>query len=378
MRKIVISCLLTFFMVFHSFTGVVEGRPESRSPKPLHVEVTADAETEPVESEEDAADDPAIWVHPTDSEKSLLIGTDKKKGLNIYNLEGKQVNSVDLGRINNVDVRYNFPLGEKKVDIVAGTNRTTNTIDIFSISQTGKLKNIAAHPIQADMTEVYGFSLYQSRRSGDFYAMVVGKQGEFEQYRLYDNGKGRVKGKKVREFKLGSKAEGMVVDDEYGYLYIAEEEVAIWKYDAEPNGDREPTIVDRADGNHLHADIEGLTLYYGAKGKGYLIASSQGDNSYAIYDRKGKNKYIGNFRIVDGDKTDGTEETDGIDVIGFGLGDAYPYGLFIAQDGQNRENGRIANQNFKMVRWETIAESFCPELWTDDAVNPRTLTKRKR
>ncbi|MDR6224193.1 phytase [Desmospora profundinema] len=379
MQKNVVSCLLALSMVFHPLIGTAEGWTEAFPVRMFGVvEVTADAETEPVESEGDAADDPAIWVHPADPEKSLLIGTDKKKGIHLYDLDGKKVASYDWGKMNNVDVRYNFPLGKKKVDLVAATNRTTNTVDVFSISPwTGEWKNIAEKPIQPDMSEVYGFSLYHSQRSGSFYALVLGKEGEFEQYRLSDNGKGRVKAKKVREFKLGSQAEGIVADDEFGYLYIAEEEVAIWKYDAEPDGDGEPTIVDRADGNRLHGDIEGLTLYYGAKGNGYLIASSQGDDSYAIYDRKGKNQYVGSFRIVDGDKTDGTSETDGIDVIGFGLGDRYPYGLFIAQDGQNRENGTIVNQNFKIVKWDAIATSFCPELLTDHGINPRNLTKRK-
>ena len=38
----------------------------------------AKAQTVPVPHGGDAADDPAIWIHPTDPEKSLLLGTDKR------------------------------------------------------------------------------------------------------------------------------------------------------------------------------------------------------------------------------------------------------------------------------------------------------------
>lgn len=78
-------------------------------------------------------------------------------------------------------------------------------------------------------------------------------------------------------------------------------------------------VVDRATGDHLTADIEGLTIYYAPNGKGYLMASSQGNNSYAMYERQGENRYVANFEITDGEKIDGTSDTDGIDVLGFGL-----------------------------------------------------------
>ena len=39
--------------------------------------VTATVETEPVPHSGDSADDPAIWIHPTDPAQSTIIGTDK-------------------------------------------------------------------------------------------------------------------------------------------------------------------------------------------------------------------------------------------------------------------------------------------------------------
>ncbi|NTU25422.1 phytase [Bacillus tequilensis] len=346
-----------------------------------HFKVTAQTETDPVASGDDAADDSAIWVNEKHPEKSKLITTNKKSGLVVYNLDGKQLHSFEFGKLNNVDLRYDFPLNGEKIDIAAASNRSEgkNTIEVYAIDgDKGKLKSITdpKHPISTDISEVYGFSLYYSQKTGAFYALVTGKQGEFEQYEIVDNGKGYVTGKKVRQFKLNSQTEGLVADDEYGNLYIAEEDVGIWKFNAEPGGGSNGQAVDRATGDHLTADIEGLTIYYAPDGKGYLMASSQGNNSYAMYERQGSNRYIANFDITDGGKIDGTSDTDGIDVLGFGLGPKYPYGIFVAQDGENIDNGQAINQNFKIVSWKQIAQHLDGKPDLHKQVNPRKLKDR--
>lgn len=342
--------------------------------------VKAQVETAAVEDGEDAADDPAIWLDPANPSNSKLIATNKGGGVLVYDLNGKQLQNYKVGKMNNIDVRYDFPLGGKKVDIAAATNRSKNTIDVFSINgTTGELKDIVAKPIVAKMEEVYGFSLYHSLRSGKYYALVLGKKGEFEQYELSDNGQGKIAGKLVREFKLATQSEGLVADDEYGTMYIAEEDYAIHKYAAEPNGGVKPlSTVDIADGRRLQDDIEGLTIYYGADGRGYLIASSQGNDTYAIYDRQGSNKYITSFKIKAGEKIDGTSVTDGIDVLGFGLGEQFPYGIFVAQDDSNMNGDKELNQNFKVVAWEQIAQGGPIQLLMEkeNAVDPRKLVKR--
>ncbi|WP_058831131.1 phytase [Paenibacillus polymyxa] len=340
--------------------------------------VLPSVETEAVEDGEDAADDPAIWLNPVDPDKSRILATNKGGGILVYDLDGKQLQNMKVGKMNNVDLRYGFTLGGKKVDIAGATNRTNNTIDIFTIDGvSGTLTNVVDKPIKATMKEVYGFSLYHSLKTGKFYALVLGKEGEFEQYELIDNGNGKIAGKLVRQFKLATQSEGMVADDEYGTLYIAEEDYAIWKYSAEPDGPSKPLRrVDIADGRRLHDDIEGLTLYYGKDGKGYLMASSQGNSSYAIYERQGDNAYISNFTIGDSPTVDGTSVTDGIDVLGYGLGKNFPHGIFVAQDDENLQNGKKLNQNFKMVPWERIATGAATPLTIDDGTNPRELVNR--
>lgn len=102
-------------------------------------------------------------------------------------------------------------------------------------------------------------------------------------------------------------------------------------------------------------------MYYTRDGKGYLVASSQDNNSYVVYGRKNGNPYLGRFAIVSGSGIDGTEVTDGIDVSSVPLGSRFPSGVFIAQDTYNP----AGNQNFKLVPWEAIANKFYTPLTVD-------------
>ena len=323
-------------------------------------QVIATMETEPVASSDDTADDPCIWVHPNDPSLSLIIGTDKDEnsaGLRVYDLSGNQIYETEIEKANNVDIRYGFKLGGDTVDIVTTGERTSNTLGIFKIdSENRSLVNVAARDIIVGIT-VYGSCMYKNVNTGDVYAIVNDKEGNVEQYKLFDNGSGLVDASLVRTLKLPGKLEGCVADDLLGYLYIGEEDKGIWKYGANPSDGDIGSLVDEI-GTHLTADVEGLTIYYSGDSTGYLIASSQGDNTYAVYKREGENSYIGQFAIVDGNTIDGTSETDGIDVCNMYLGSKFSQGIFVVQDGKND----VGNQNFKAVPWENIASAFNPSL----------------
>lgn len=317
--------------------------------KPRVQEVVATVETEPVSTGGDSADDPALWVNPLDPQLSLVIGTNKKRGLAVYDLSGKEIQFLADGEINNVDSRDDFPLDGKKVPIVTASNRSNNSIAIYRINaETRRLENVAAGVIK--ISEAYGACMYRSSKSGKFYYFGANKHGVVEQYELFDAGQSSVSAKKVRQINVGSQVEGCVADDELGYLYVGEEDVAIWKYQAEPDANSERTKVDGVGGGNLVADIEGLTLAYGADENGYLIASSQGNDTFAVYRREGTNAYVKSFRIVAGGKIDRVTNTDGIHATTANLGPLFPKGVFIAQDGSD-DSGK---QNFKLVPWQLI------------------------
>jgi 3-phytase len=312
-------------------------------------------------------DDAAIWIHPTDTASSTVIGTakDHSSSLRVYGLDGQLLQSVAVPRINNVDVRYNFPLAGQHISIVVGSSRASNSIAVFKVDpQTRLLQNAAARTISTNMA-IYGCAMYVSPLTGKYYVFVSSESGRVQQWELFDNGAGRVDAVQVRSFSVGSRVEGIVADDVRGQLYIGEENVGIWKYSAEPGGGSARTQVDRTgSGGHLDADVEGLTIYYAAHGAGYLIASSQGNNEFAVYRRDANNAYVGSFKLVAGGGIDAVTDTDGIDVTNFPLGSQFPQGVFVAQD-----NG----DNFKLARWEAIDAAFSGVLTTDMTWDPRLV-----
>ncbi len=333
-------------------------QPEAKDASAKLVLVQPSVETAPVADGGDAADDPAIWVHPTAPEKSLIIGTNKQGGLYVYNLDGSVRQYVAEGRMNNVDVRYGVAVGEEKITLVAASNRTTEGISLYKMDETaGKLIDIADGLQPTGMPDPYGMCLYQSPKDDQTYVFINEKDGLVRQWRLDEGSPGRLKATTVREFTVGSTAEGCSADDDTGILYVAEEDVALYKYGAEPDaGDARETITTPQMNPALKDDLEGVSIYYGEGETGYIVLSSQGNNTYALFDRQAPHAYLGSFKVIaDSDAgIDGSSETDGLDIISTPLGPNFPYGVFVAQDGRNITPEE--RQNFKLVPWERIAD----------------------
>lgn len=317
------------------------------------------AETEPADSYGDAADDPAIWVDRNDPSRSVIIGTDKKLGLNVYDLKGKRLQVVPDGRMNNVDLRDGFLLGGKPTTVVAATNRTTKSISLYRLDHaTRQLTSIADGVLDAGFEDPYGLCMYHSARTGDFYVIANDSaDGRVRQWKLVERN-GKVGIEAVRDIAVGSQAEGCAADDELGNLFVAEEDVALWKYSAEPDGGDARTAVDKIGEGRLTADAEGVSIYAGADGKGFIVLSNQGEDNYAVYRREGANEFVGKFHVVANEALgiDGASETDGLDVVSAPLGAGLPMGLLVVQDGRNLMPAE--RQNFKLVSWKDVMEAL--------------------
>ncbi|MFQ6026018.1 MAG: phytase, partial [Dehalococcoidia bacterium] len=333
-------------------------------------QIIPEVETDPVPGAGASADDIAIWIHPSDPALSTILGTDKDNGIGVYDLSGTEIGFHFDGEMNNIDLRYNFPLGGELVALVTTSNRDLETLHFYKVNPVSRiLEPIGVAPIEVGITTAYGLCMYHSTRTGKHYALVTDQKGNLEQWELFDNGSGLVDATSVRTMDTGTKAEGCVVDDELGHLYIGEEQVGIWRFGAEPGDDDARTQVDSvvATGGHLTPKIEGLTLYYGSNGAGYLLASSKGSSEYMIYDRQNENAYRATFEIVDGNGLDGVTESQGIDVTNFPLGSAFPMGVFVAMDDRNDDG----HENFKLVDWDDLDRFF--ELDSDPTWDPRQV-----
>jgi len=322
------------------------------------VKPAARAETIPVPHHGDAADDPAIWIHPMAAELSLILGTDKQGGLHIYNLDGTERAVVARGaKPNNVDVLYGFKLGARQVDLAIVTTRAEQArgLQMWAIDpQTRELSDVTAGgtiPVLGKgEDEPYGCCTYKSARSGAAYVFVTAKSGAIEQWALRATTEGRITAVRVCAFKLKSAIEACVADDELGVVYFGEEKRGVWKMPADPSPNPRPKLIAKVGENGFREDVEGLAIYSTTVGTGYLIVSSQGNNTFKIYEREGLNRFVGTIDPVRREFGD-VQDTDGVAVTSCALPPLFPKGLFIAQDGGNSP----ATQNFKLFGWEDIA-----------------------
>lgn len=314
------------------------------APVPVRA-VTANGETRPVATRnDDAADDPAIWHNAKAPAKSLIVGTDKKAGLHSYTLNGTPMDFAPAGRVNNVDIAEHG--GKVIVGASDRNDLTRGHIALYTLSARGKLGKIGR--VDTGAGEAYGFCFYTRPQDGALFAFQVMKDGRVDQVRLDLSAK-TPRGTVVRSFKLATQSEGCVVDARTGQLYVGEEDAGIWQIGANPADGTTPTVFAAIDGKTLVADVEGLAVVphpdTSRTSAGWLIASSQGDNTYVVFDLETR-KALRKVQVVAGANGLGaTSETDGIEASAKAFGPDFPNGLFIVQDGDNAPKA----QNFKLV-----------------------------
>ncbi|APV41916.1 3-phytase [Pseudomonas frederiksbergensis] len=335
------------------YQGVLDWQPTPMPLTPVLPSVKALSQSDPVGRQGDAADDPAIWIHPQQPSLSRVLGTNKKQGLLAYDLQGKLLQDLPVGRLNNVDVRPNFKLGQQTVDLAVASNRDRNSLSLFSIDRhNGELRE--AGEIPTPLKDIYGICLFQPP-SGELYAIANDKDGTFLQYGL-SAPNGTVLGELVRQFKVDSQPEGCVADDQRQRLFLGEEDVGVWAVDARADQPATLSSVIKV-GPQLQADVEGLALYQSAA-HDYLVISSQGNDSYLVLDAEPPFASRGAFRVGLNAELgiDGAAETDGLEVTSVNLGGPWSQGLLVVQDGRKRMPEQT--QNFKFVPWAEVTQAL--------------------
>ncbi|MGW7369043.1 phytase [Streptomyces sp. NPDC054841] len=313
------------------------------------------------------------------------------------------------GRFNNVDLVQGLRLPSGRADLAVTTDRGHDRLRFYRIDRArpgGPLTDItdpAAPPVfstgQDEINKqktAYGLATWTDPASGRSYALVSRRnRTAVALLEIRAGAGGTVTYRKIRTLDLPSsfrlpngtswtpcaepgelpQVEGMVVDPANGMLYAGQEDVGIWRVRADLTGT--PKLVDKVreygvpgvydeqteecvagddpgyGGSRLAADVEGLTLLTEPDGDGYVLASSQGDNTFALYDREleDRNEYEGGFRITAASPAlDGSEECDGAAVLNAPLGTKYPRGLLVVQDGHDTPgDGEREATGFKFV-----------------------------
>lgn len=308
------------------------------------VSVTARAETPPVgTANEDAADDPAIWRNAANPAASLIVGTDKKGGLYVYDLKGAQKSFLPAPGMNNVDL---VELAGGRILVVASDRADLATAHLFLAMldpASGVLTPAGRIPVGAG--EGYGICIAKpASPAKDAVVFSAPKNGVIYATLVRPDGAGFT-GITTKLAQVATQPEGCIADPRTKTLYIGEEDVGIWAIDMGTGAKRQVAAIDN---KALVADVEGLAIAPEGTDGGYLVASSQGDNAYAVFRLPGVTS-LGRFRIAQG-AFGSVEETDGIELDNRDFGPDFPKGLFIAQDGVNAPRA----QNFKYVRWDEV------------------------
>src|SRR3546814_5729213 len=135
------------------------------------VQVTASGETQPVGTNRaDAADDPAIWVDPANPNHALIVATDKKAGLHVYDLTGKDIAFTEAGLVNNVDVAG---------DIIVASDRNDGVnahLAVFRLDA-GTPAIVPLGRAAAGTGEAYGLCLKKSAPGQPIPAALIVKDG---------------------------------------------------------------------------------------------------------------------------------------------------------------------------------------------------------
>lgn len=319
--------------------------------------VAASAETQAVGTENaDAADDPAIWVDPADSSRVLIFGTDKKAGLYVYALDGSVHQQIDGGMPNNVDLRDGFAINGRSMVLLAASDRSPERFGIaLFLLDPVSLQTRYWGVIPVDLEEPYGLCL--GRRGNDFIAIVDGTDGQVRQLRLSAGADGAPRAVEEARFALSSQTEGCVIDDRTGNLFIGEEAHGIWRTSINTGARAAPGQIAVAPSEMLAPDVEGLSLMYDGPNT-WLMASSQGDSAFAVWNVSGDVQYRGRFSVITANGIDSVTGTDGIAAYG-GPAGHYASGLVVVQDDLDEAAGRTGErQNFKLIDFASIRDAL--------------------
>lgn len=300
-------------------------------------------------------DDAALWI-PADRSRTLVLGTDKHSdgALYAFDLEGRVVRRVGgLRRPNNVDVVQGLMLDGRPTDIAVVTEREQHRLRVFTLpalepADAGNLTVFGGDPNRAPM----GVALYRRPKDGAVFVIVGGKGGPAEgylaQYRLADDGTGRVGMALVRTFGRYSgkkEIEAIAVDAELGYVYYSDESFGVRKYAADPDAPDAGRELATIGTTGFAGDHEGISIYKLNDGTGYLLVSDQQANRFRIYRREGEPGRPHDHVLLRTVPV-AAIESDGSEVTSANLGPKFPRGLFVAMS-----NGKV----FHYYAWEDLA-----------------------
>ncbi|MUL41989.1 phytase [Streptomonospora sp. PA3] len=257
--------------------------------------VTTDNETPPLYDDEQggnaSGDDPAIWVHPSDPGRSLVLATAKEGGLRVYDLDSEEIQSIAAapapgddgvdGRYNNVDIATGITVGGETADVAVVSDRYNDQLRFWTIDPAGAaaeapLTEVTApgqdflfNPDRKAVAEertAYGVAVWQPNADEAYAVATQADETSIATARIVPRG-GTVGYTGIETMDLPARfelpdgtvwrpcgepgtrphLEGVAVDQRTGTLFAAQEDVGLWRIPL-PLGSGDPVLVDRVAG----------------------------------------------------------------------------------------------------------------------------------
>lgn len=336
------------------------GRAVAPDPDATHAPVKPRVVTEATKHD---TDDPAIWINRANPAQSLVIGTDKHAdgALVVFGLDGNiQWDKTVRGllRPNNVDIAYDVPLGKTRVDIAVVTERYAHRLRVFRLPEMSAVDGGGIPVFEGETgRECMGIALYTRPRDGAVFAVVsrvdtgAPREDYLQQLRLADDGRGVLRGTKVRNFGAWSgkkEIEAVAVDSELGHVYYSDEQFGVRKYAADPDAPDAGRELAQFGTTGFAEDQEGISIYRraGVPGAGYVIVSNQSADTFRIFPREGVAGRPHDHRLRASVRLS-TRESDGSDVTSVAL-PGFPGGLFVAMS---------TDRTFHFYAWDDLARA---------------------
>ena len=335
-RSIAFLALLAVSMAAGAGAGVAAVAQSSAVRAPVQPRVVS----EPVRHD---TDDPAIWVDPADPARTLIVGTDKDVdgALYVFGLDGRiKPERVVRGllRPNNVDIARGVMLGGKPVDVVIVAERFANRLRVYALPGMQPVDGGGIPVFEGERArDVMGVAAWVRPVDGALLVAVsrsdrhAPKQGYLHQYRLVDDGAGRLAGLFVRAFGEWSgrkEIEALSVDAKGGHLFASDETFGLRKHRVDPAAEDADDELAAFGLTGFARDHEGSAVMRDAAGRAWLWVSDQQAGALRVFDLAGspgspeEPRFIGYVRFA-------ARETDGIDLV---TGDlpGFPGGLLVA------------------------------------------------
>lgn len=343
-------CFVTALLVLAGCAPAINSLPAAPVAPALETEAVATVNA-------DAADDPAIWSAPA-GETSMLGGarvpgfiaaTDKQAGLYVYGLDGRELQFLADGLLNNVDLREGFVVDGRPHVLIGASDRGRMGVALYLFDPAGTAPNNSLRAsgfIRSDVVEPYGFCM--GRREDEHHAVLISTDGQVRVYRVSPGGED---GTEIARFALASQPEGCVVDEAGGWLYIGEEGRGLWRFRL--GNPEQRALLEPVGGGRLVADVEGVTIIADGEAR-YILVSSQGDSAFAVWRIDGAEPaWVGRFSVAAAGSIDAVTGTDGLDARSGPVG-PFPEGLVVVQDDENEG----MRQNFKLVDWREVKRAL--------------------